>query len=103
MPVVSTSIGADGLDVDPGRELLVADEPEAFARACAEVLRDDAVATALAEHGRQAHDARYGEGVARAAVARVLARLDRAVPQRAGSRPPAAIQRVNTASPSAGL
>ncbi|MCW5713758.1 MAG: glycosyltransferase [Bauldia sp.] len=39
-PVVATTMGAEGLDVEPGRHLLIADTPEAFAAACAELLDD---------------------------------------------------------------
>lgn len=38
VPVVSTTVGCEGIDVEPGRELLVADEPEAFAAACRDVI-----------------------------------------------------------------
>lgn len=46
-PVVSTTIGAEGLAVAHNRHLLIADEPEAFARACTTLLRDRSVATRL--------------------------------------------------------
>jgi glycosyltransferase involved in cell wall biosynthesis len=39
-PVVSTSIGAEGLDFADGREILLADEPESFAAAVASLLSD---------------------------------------------------------------
>jgi len=38
--VVSTSIGAEGLDVTNGRDLLIADDPSAFAAAVLKLLRD---------------------------------------------------------------
>jgi hypothetical protein len=40
IPVVSTTIGAEGLDVVPGRELLIADSPDEFADACVRLLED---------------------------------------------------------------
>lgn len=43
VPVVSTSTGCEGLDVVPGEHLLVADDPDAFAAACARVLTDPAL------------------------------------------------------------
>jgi sugar transferase (PEP-CTERM/EpsH1 system associated) len=46
VPVVATSQVADGLDALPGRDLLVADNPEEFAKAVIELLRD-------AEHSAQ--------------------------------------------------
>ena len=41
IPVVSTGIGAEGLDVHAGQHLLVADDPDGIARACARLLEDD--------------------------------------------------------------
>jgi polysaccharide biosynthesis protein PslH len=38
--VVSTTIGAEGLDVTPGRDVLIADNPDSFAGAIAELLRN---------------------------------------------------------------
>jgi glycosyltransferase involved in cell wall biosynthesis len=40
VPVVSTTIGAEGLDVESGRHLLIADTPDEFAAACLRLLRD---------------------------------------------------------------
>jgi polysaccharide biosynthesis protein PslH len=42
VPVVSTSVGAEGLPVTHGENVLLADEPEAFAEACLELLADAA-------------------------------------------------------------
>jgi polysaccharide biosynthesis protein PslH len=42
-PVVSTSIGAEGLAVSHGRHLLIADEPQAFADACLRLINDPAL------------------------------------------------------------
>jgi glycosyltransferase involved in cell wall biosynthesis len=47
-PVVSTEFGALGYDVQHERELLLADEPIAFARACIKLLKDADGAKALA-------------------------------------------------------
>jgi glycosyltransferase involved in cell wall biosynthesis len=40
IPVVATTVGAEGLDVQNGIHLLVADGPEAIARACARLVQD---------------------------------------------------------------
>jgi glycosyltransferase involved in cell wall biosynthesis len=53
-PVVATTIGAEGLRLEPGRAILVADEARGFADAVSGVLEDDARATALAEAGLRA-------------------------------------------------
>ncbi|MEZ5170742.1 MAG: glycosyltransferase family 4 protein [Acidimicrobiia bacterium] len=39
VPVVSTTVGCEGIDLEPGRELLVADMPEAFAAACRDIIQ----------------------------------------------------------------
>ncbi len=38
LPVVSTSIGAEGIHCKPGENILIADNPQAFADAIVEVL-----------------------------------------------------------------
>ena len=48
-PVVSTSLGAFGYGVEDGRQLRLADMPEAFAAACIELVRDRGRAAAMAE------------------------------------------------------
>ena len=42
-PTVSTSIGAEGLDVRPGHDIVLADAPAPFADAIVELLRDPAL------------------------------------------------------------
>jgi len=51
-PVVSTTKGAEGLEVDPGVHLLIADEPGLFARETVRLLRQPDLGQQLAE---QAH------------------------------------------------
>jgi glycosyltransferase involved in cell wall biosynthesis len=53
-PVVATRKGAEGLQLTPGREVLLADDPEAFAQACLRLLRDPALRADLSARGRQA-------------------------------------------------
>ena len=38
--VVSTTVGAEGLPVTPGSDIVIADEPDAFARAVVDMIRD---------------------------------------------------------------
>ena len=59
VPVVSTSIGADGLDVQDGVHLLIADSPAAFAAAVRDLLDHPERAHALAVAGRQRMLERY--------------------------------------------
>lgn len=52
VPVVSTRIGAEGLDEIDGRHLLIADHPEAFAERVLTLLADAPLAQALARQAR---------------------------------------------------
>ena len=51
-PVVSTSLGAEGLEMIAGRHLLVADDPEGFAAAVVRILSDRELAAGLGAAGR---------------------------------------------------
>ena len=64
VPVISTTIGAEGLEVGHGEHLLIADTPEEFARACQEVLQDEQLSQRLAHNGRQLILERYDARIA---------------------------------------
>jgi glycosyltransferase involved in cell wall biosynthesis len=57
-PVVSTSIGAQGLDLRHGHDLLLADTPEAFVRETARALGDQALRLHLEKEGSLTVNAR---------------------------------------------
>lgn len=59
-PVVSTAIGAEGLDAVDGVHLLIADTPEAFAGAISRLAGDPALATELTTNARSLVEERYG-------------------------------------------
>ena len=59
-PVVSTTVGAEGLPVRANEELLIADEPEEFAAACVRVLNDDVLAHTLGAQAAATVRARFG-------------------------------------------
>jgi glycosyltransferase involved in cell wall biosynthesis len=59
IPVVSTTIGAEGLDVTPGQHLLVADGPDAIARACAQLLEDVPLRRRIVDEAHALYLARY--------------------------------------------
>ena len=59
-PVVSTTKGADGLGVKPGENILIADTPEAFARAILRLLDAPDLRTRLAAQGRRLVESTYG-------------------------------------------
>ncbi|MFL6192660.1 MAG: glycosyltransferase [Thermoanaerobaculia bacterium] len=54
VPVVGTSAAVSGLEVETGREALVADDPAAFARAVARLRSEPGLAQRLVEEGRRA-------------------------------------------------
>ncbi|HKP12334.1 MAG TPA: glycosyltransferase [Blastocatellia bacterium] len=59
-PVVSTTVGAEGLPLRDGTDLLLADEPETFARAVARTLADQSLARQLGERARALVCDRFG-------------------------------------------
>lgn len=58
-PVVSTSIGAQGLNVTDGENILIADDAGSFAAACLDVLRQSRLSDKLISGGRQLQQERY--------------------------------------------
>jgi glycosyltransferase involved in cell wall biosynthesis len=48
IPIISTTVGVEGLPIRDGEELLVADDPEAFASSVVRLLRDRALGQRLA-------------------------------------------------------
>lgn len=64
-PVVSTSIGVEGLDVRDGEHVLVADSADAFADALQRLLTDDALSARLAASARALVEARYSQTTSR--------------------------------------
>ncbi|HEU4355986.1 MAG TPA: glycosyltransferase family 4 protein, partial [Actinomycetota bacterium] len=59
VPVVSTRIGAEGLEVEHGRHLLLADSPEEFADNCIALSRDRVRREALSRDGIKLVQERY--------------------------------------------
>jgi glycosyltransferase involved in cell wall biosynthesis len=51
-PVVSTSVGAEGLRYSDGEDIVLADNPQSFADACIRLLSDESVRSALARCAR---------------------------------------------------
>jgi glycosyltransferase involved in cell wall biosynthesis len=72
-PVVSTTIGADGLDVDPGRHLLLADGPVKFAGACRRIIADRTLREALIAEGRRLAVEKYDWTSIESIVERIVA------------------------------
>jgi glycosyltransferase involved in cell wall biosynthesis len=58
-PIVTTSLGCEGIDVADGDSVLIADEPQAFADATIRLLRDAALRRALVRRGRDLVRSQY--------------------------------------------
>lgn len=58
-PVVSTSIGAEGIDTTPGTDILLADEPATFAQSVVDLLADDERQQNVGQAGRRLVEAKY--------------------------------------------
>jgi glycosyltransferase involved in cell wall biosynthesis len=53
IPVVSTTLGAEGLDVIHGRHALLADDPQSFAENCVRVLSDESLRRSLVDEAHR--------------------------------------------------
>jgi len=53
LPVITTRLGAEGLAVESGRQLLIADEPAPFARQLVHLLKDPHLQERLSKAGRE--------------------------------------------------
>lgn len=59
IPIVSTTIGYEGIAVTPGENILVGDTPEEFADAMVQLLDDRELAQRIARNGRRLAEERY--------------------------------------------
>ncbi len=53
LPIVTTSLGAEGVEAEDGRDMVIADDPEDFAAAVVRLLRDDDLCCRLGERARE--------------------------------------------------
>lgn len=59
IPMVSTTVGCEGIAVKDGEDILVADEPTAFAEATARLLMDAALNRQITNNGRRTAEQQY--------------------------------------------
>jgi len=59
-PVISTTKGAEGLEVTPEKNILIADNPDDFARQTIRLLQDSDLRSHLSINGRKLVEAKYG-------------------------------------------
>lgn len=60
LPTVSTTVGAEGIEVRDGEHILLADTEDEFAAATLRLLSDPDLAAHLAQNGRKLMEERYG-------------------------------------------
>jgi glycosyltransferase involved in cell wall biosynthesis len=72
-PIVSTTLGAEGIEALPERDILIADEPSSFAGAVVRLLDDPALAARLGSSARQLAVERFSWAAAARNLERFLA------------------------------
>jgi glycosyltransferase involved in cell wall biosynthesis len=73
LPVVATTPSIEGMHLTPDMEVLVADDPAAFADAVVRAYTDQALWTLLSQGGRDNVSKHFSRDVARGAVTRLIA------------------------------
>jgi glycosyltransferase involved in cell wall biosynthesis len=76
LPVVASSIAAEGIPALDGRDILIADGPDAFGRKIAHLYHDEALWSHLSANGMKLVGQHFSLAVARDAIREVLRRLD---------------------------
>jgi spore maturation protein CgeB len=90
-PVVATTKGAEGLDLTSGEDLLIADDPDAFADATSRLLIDDALHARIAAHAQETVATRYDWEMIGAAMLEAVTRLTSRWAAQRGAGGPAAV------------
>jgi len=78
MPVVTTTVGLEGIQAQPGRDVLVSDTPADFACSVLELFEDKILQDELAANGRQLVEKRYDWQVVLSDLGGTYERLARA-------------------------
>lgn len=60
LPVVTTPVGAEGMDLEHGTHVMIASDPSEFARHVIEVYQDEELWTTLSSNGRRHVEAHFG-------------------------------------------
>lgn len=86
--MVSTTVGAEGLDFVPGREISIADDPAEFARNVIELLRDPARRKTMGEAARRRVLEDYDVTALERSIAAAFQGLQQAIGEEAGKTQP---------------
>jgi len=82
VPVVATSLAVEGMELTDHKDILVADEPEDFARALIELYESEDLWSRLSENGIKKTKARYSIPAARKRLSRLFSDKHTKVPQK---------------------
>ena len=86
LPVVATTPSIEAMYLTPGAEVLVGDDPDAFADALVRVYRDEALWAKLAAGGLENIRTHFSRSVATGALTRLLALAEARAPYRRAAR-----------------
>jgi len=78
MPVVTTTVGLEGIQAQPGHDVLVADTPADFAQSVTSLLRDKGLQDKLSANGRQLVENKYDWQVVLGDLGKTYERLTQA-------------------------
>jgi glycosyltransferase involved in cell wall biosynthesis len=76
LPLVTTSIGAEGMRLEHGRTALIADDPKQFADAVVTLYKDEALWESVAANGVRHIEDNFSYAAVRSALKDVFAELD---------------------------
>jgi glycosyltransferase involved in cell wall biosynthesis len=72
LPVVATSVAAEGMNLQDGEDLLIADSPQAFANAVLRLYNDEALWNHLVEGGKRSIEANFSRTRAKGTLAALV-------------------------------
>jgi glycosyltransferase involved in cell wall biosynthesis len=88
VPVVSTTLGAEGIAVTPGQDILIADDPVEFAAQVVALMNDEPLRKSMSARGRALMESRYDWQVVAPALEQVYETLVAAGPTHGESSTP---------------
>jgi glycosyltransferase involved in cell wall biosynthesis len=74
-PVVSTAKGCEGLDVEHGKQLLIADSPAEFAQACADLLRSPPLRQQIANTAYSFYEREHSQEIVNTLLVSTIGKL----------------------------
>lgn len=77
IPVVSTSLGAEGLELDNGVHVLIADDASEIAEACASLLSDAELRQTIVENAHTLYSERYESSVVQKRIRQIAEEVAR--------------------------